>query len=259
MPAVVAAAAGRCHLTPSALNELDRRLLLEFFSSSSDAAAAAAAANNAKAEEDWEGGSSLLLHSTLARACIRYRAHKCIDKYAATSRYSREEVEDALKFHELPPGVREGLASSSARVGEDVDDDVGGGGGGAPPPPPANWHEELERLKRSTSSGRDGGGGVGGLWRLVCDHPMTSYVPVQCMSCGLVVPDQYPPDRTDAEGCRGRCRCRCLSSDTTSRAIPRSTVISCLRRLLPPGWGREPIEKSTASSKSGPSPQRGRQ
>jgi hypothetical protein len=181
------------------LNELDRRLLLEFFSSSSDAAAAAAAANNAKAEEDWEGGSSLLLHSTLARACIRYRAHKCIDKYAATSRYSREEVEDALKFHELPPGVREGLASSSARVGEDVDDDVGGGGGGAPPPPPANWHEELERLKRSTSSGRDGGGGVGGLWRLVCDHPMTSYVPVQCMSCGLVVPDQYPPDRTDAE------------------------------------------------------------
>ena len=84
----------------------------EFFLSSSDAAAVAAAANNAKAEEDWEGGSSLLLHSTLARACIRYRAHKCIDKYAATSRYSREEVEDALKFHELPPGVREGLASS---------------------------------------------------------------------------------------------------------------------------------------------------
>ena len=184
------------HLTPAALNELDRRLLLEFFSSSSDAAAAAA--NN---EEDWEGGSSPLpLHSTLARACIRYRVHKCIDKYAATSRYSREEVEDALKFHELPPGVREGLASSSARVGEDVDDDLGGGGGGgAPPPPPANWHEELERLKRSASSGRDGGGGVGGLWRLVCDHPMTSYVPVQCMSCGLVVPDQYPPDRTDAE------------------------------------------------------------
>ena len=50
------------HLTPAALNELDRRLLLEFFSSSSDAAAAAA--NN---EEDWEGGSSLLL--SISKKC----------------------------------------------------------------------------------------------------------------------------------------------------------------------------------------------
>jgi len=53
--------------------------------------------------------------------------------------------------------------------------------------------------------------------------------------------------------CRGRCRCRCLSSDTTLRAIPRSTVISCLRRLLPMGWGREPVEISTTSSTLGPS------
>ena len=121
-------------------------MLLQFFSSSSDAAAVAAAANNAKAEEDWEGGSSLLLHSTLARACIRYRAHKCIDKYAATSRYSRKEVEDALKFHELPPGVREGLASSSARHRRQRaqflpsagrgDREMGGGMGDPPGPGP---------------------------------------------------------------------------------------------------------------------------
>ena len=36
-------------------------------------------------------------------------------------------------------------------------------------------------------------------------------------------------------------------------SLSRSTGISCLRRLLPPGWGREPVEKSTASSTSGPS------
>jgi hypothetical protein len=28
---------------------------------------------------------------------------------------------------------------------------------------------------------------------------MTAYVPVQCQSCGLVVPDQYPSQQTDAE------------------------------------------------------------
>ena len=165
------------HLTPSALGELDKRLLLEF--SPSDAGAACAIA------EDRGGGRSPL-HLALARACVRRRAHECIGKYAVASRHSRGEVEEALKFHELPPGVRLGLASS-ARGGGVVDD-----GGG---PPPANWHEELERLRRSPS----GRGGGGGLWRLVCDHPMTSYVPVQCRSCGLVVPDEYPPVRTDAE------------------------------------------------------------
>lgn len=35
----------------------------------------------------------------------------------------------------------------------------------------------------------------GKLWRLIIDHPITAYVPVQCQKCGHVVPDQ----QTDAE------------------------------------------------------------
>jgi hypothetical protein len=162
----------RCidHLTSASLRELDRRLLEECSSSYEDSCAEVDEVTN--------------LNTILARACIRRRAHTCLDKYAMATKYPREEVEYALKFHALPPEVREGL------------DD-----GGTDVPPPTSWHEALERLEGSMSSSSSSSTDVdrGGLWRLVCDHPMTSYVPVQCRGCGRVVPDQYPPERTDVE------------------------------------------------------------
>ncbi|KAL3772102.1 hypothetical protein ACHAW5_004940 [Stephanodiscus triporus] len=155
------------HLTPCALRELDRRLLQE--SSSDDSSSRMARAKIVDGTH----------HSILARACIRRKAHRCLHKYASASKYPPAEVEDALKFHDLPSELRERLASSTHD--------------GGVASPPTNWHEELERLKKTSDGDR------GGLWRLVCDHPMTSYVPVQCRACGRVVPDQYPAERSDAE------------------------------------------------------------
>jgi hypothetical protein len=170
----------RCidHLTCSSLRELDRRLHEECSSSCEESSFAE------------EVAMVEALDAILARACIRRRAHACLDKWTRASKFSREEVEDALRFHVLPPDVRAGLV---------VD-----GGIDPPPPPPTNWREALEQLKESSSSSSSSTSSSvdvdrGGLWRLVCDHPMTSYVPAQCKRCGRVVPDQYPPERTDVE------------------------------------------------------------
>ena len=112
-------------------------------------------------------------HVVLAKACIRRIAHRCLSKYDRL--HSREVVENALQYYTLPPELQELL---SKKYGAS---------------PPATWYESLEQLKASTLDDQ------GELWRQILDHPMTMYVPVQCQSCGHIVPDQYPTKQSDAE------------------------------------------------------------
>jgi hypothetical protein len=109
-------------------------------------------------------GSSLLsteedCHVILARACIRRIAYRCLDKYAR-------------------------LQSSQKYGGNTL---------------PATWYESLNKLKEISTMEDKSSLDLGKLWRLILEHPMTSYVPVQCQSCGHIVPDQYPTTKSDAE------------------------------------------------------------
>ncbi|KAL7528903.1 hypothetical protein ACHAWF_002758 [Thalassiosira exigua] len=182
-------------MSGAALQDLDQSLLRELTTVDGNAIG-------------WGGGSERRreeCHLAIAQACIRRIAHRCLDKYASLE-VSQEVVEDALKFHALPLDLRERLAVDY--------------GGDARSSPPGTWLEALDQLKAlatMTSEGSvytapgasaiessSGGRGKtmldqGKLWRLILDHPMTAYVPVQCPSCGHTVPDQYPLQQTDAE------------------------------------------------------------
>ena len=149
------------HLTAGALETLDDKLFREYNCISAT-----------------ENGSRDECHLILAKACIRRVAHRCLDKYACLQS-SKEVVEDALQFYMLPMDLQEHLSSK-----------YGG-------PLPTTWYESLDQLKSSSTV--DDAYVCGKLWRLLLDHPMTSYVPVQCQSCGHVVPDQYPTKQSDAE------------------------------------------------------------
>ena len=149
------------HLTAGALQTLDDKLYQEY-----------------NCRHITDDGSRDDCHLILAKACIRRIAHRCLDKYARLQS-SKEVVEDALQFYTLPMELQEQLASKYGT------------------PPPTTWYESLDQLK-SLSTTEDAYD-QGKLWRLILDHPMTSYVPVQCQSCGHVVPDQYPTQQTDAE------------------------------------------------------------
>lgn len=98
----------------------------------------------------------------VAKGVIRRKVFKCLRKYSDVS--SPETVETALKFHTLPSSLQQELAHKY--------------GGEAP----MTWFEAMNHLKSiATDNSR--------LWQLLLDHPMTSYVPMQCANCGHVVPD----------------------------------------------------------------------
>ncbi|KAL9178355.1 hypothetical protein ACHAXT_000002 [Thalassiosira profunda] len=127
-------------------------------------------------------------HLALAHACLRRLAHRHLDKCSRLSPLSTEAaMEEALKFHALPDDLREKLATQYGRDESDR---------------PSNWHEALGQLKALATTTNTAGDDVldkGKLWRLVLDHSITSYVPIQCRACGHVVPDQYPLKQSDAE------------------------------------------------------------
>jgi DNA-directed RNA polymerase subunit N (RpoN/RPB10) len=151
------------HLTAGALHTLDESLFREY--------------NRIRTIDD---GGRDDCHLILAKACIRRIAHRCLDKYARLQS-SQELVEDALQFYTLPVELQKQLASKYDTL------------------PPTTWYESLDQLK-SLCTTEDASLDRGKLWRLILDHPMTAYVPVQCQSCGHVVPDQYPTQQqTDAE------------------------------------------------------------
>eukprot|EP00536_Pseudo-nitzschia_multiseries_P005981 jgi/Psemu1/192051/e_gw1.122.8.1 len=116
-------------------------------------------------------------HQVVAEAVIRRVAFKILDKYRDVS--SPERVEQALKYHTLPESLQEELATKY---------------GGSTP---STWFDALIQLedfcridggdKERTSFEREA------LWKLILDHPITAYVPVQCQSCGgYIVPDDNP-------------------------------------------------------------------
>lgn len=135
---------------------------------------------------DNDGSSSLSsteeeCHVILARACIRRIAYRCLDKYARLQS-SRAVVEDALQFYTLSNELQEQLVEQY--------------GGNTLP---ATWYESLNQIKVMSTMEDKSSLDRGKLWNLILEHPMTSYVPVQCQSCGHVVPDQYPTTQGDAE------------------------------------------------------------
>lgn len=103
-------------------------------------------------------------HRVLAKAAIRRIAHKQLDKYSSI--VPSEQLQAALKYHTLPPTLQTELWSKY--------------GGSSPP---NTWWDALERLREI--SGDDSSR----LWRMVLEHPMTDYVPMQCQNCGHEVPD----------------------------------------------------------------------
>ena len=151
------------HLTSDALETLDDKLVQEY--------------NNCQINTT-DDESRDECHLILAKACIRRIAYRCLNKYARLQS-SKEVVEDALQFYTLPMDLQEQLASKYGA------------------PLPTTWYESLNQLKSLSTV--DGIYDSGKLWCLILDHPMTSYVPVQCQSCGHVVPDQYPTKQSDAE------------------------------------------------------------
>lgn len=116
-------------------------------------------ASSKKSEED----NSIDRHCVVAQAVIRRIVYACLDKYQNT--HPQEEVEDALRYHKLPETLQQELVQRY---------------GGSPAP--ETWLQALDRLKELCYAGDVSDKSK--LWRLVLDHPMTSYIPVQCQSCG---------------------------------------------------------------------------
>eukprot|EP00980_Cylindrotheca_fusiformis_P027358 scaffold20120_cov133-Cylindrotheca_fusiformis.AAC.4 len=109
-------------------------------------------------------------NNVLAQAIVRRIVHKCLDKY--NNIHPPEEVEKALQYHSLPENLQQELVQK-----------YGG-------PAPETWFQAVNRLKELSTS--DGVLDKIQLWQLILDHPLTSYVPVQCQSCGQhVVSDVF--------------------------------------------------------------------
>jgi len=121
------------------------------------------------------------VYQILAIGCLRCMTYRCLHKYNIIS--SPETVEMALKFHTLPKQIQKDIEE---RNGDPDDNDDA-----KRETVPMTWFDTLEQLKArlSTGKGNETEYNITELWRLVLDHPMTAYVPVQCQSCGYVVPD----------------------------------------------------------------------
>lgn len=156
------------HLTQDSVALMDSQLLQEY----NKALSTEGDVNLRKQQE---------CHEALAQACIRRIAYRCLDKYARLLS-TEDVVEDALRFYTLPDELQQRLAVKypieSTR-------------------PPTTWYEALNQLKELATT--DGILDQGKLWRLILEHPMTSYVHVQCQQCGHKVFDQYPLQQTDIE------------------------------------------------------------
>ena len=168
------------HLTSNALQTLDRHMRNEFDDVLLDADGGKLEAQQIQSE----------CHLAVAQACIRRVAYRCLDKYARLLS-SLDVMEDALKHYTLPTEMQSELATKYSSSGTSTSSTT----------PPTTWYEALEQLKlmASTNDNDDAVLDQGKLWRLIVDHPMTSYVHVQCQKCGHTVPDQYPLQQSDAE------------------------------------------------------------
>ena len=131
------------------------------------------------------------VHRAIAEASIRRMVFKILDKYTEVS--SPELVEEALKYHTLPETLKDELVTKY---------------GGSPP---ITWLDALDQLKLFCSNDFNGNKTASDeaptmtdrfqkerFWELILDHPITSYVPVQCQSCdGYIVPDSPNSSRSE--------------------------------------------------------------
>ncbi len=122
----------------------------------------------------------------VAEALIRQKVHRILDKYNEVS--SPKHIEEALKYHHLPDKLRSELVTKY--------------GGSSP----VTWSDALKQLEDFCRNKieRDYGDSITDerkrnakiketFWELILEHPITSYVPVQCQSCGEhIVPDEIP-------------------------------------------------------------------
>ena len=116
-------------------------------------------------------------HRVVAKAVIRRIVHTTLKKYATI--VPKDQVEKALKHHFLPEDLQVELLERYGGVGDDEGR-------------PYTWYKALQQLKQKGSINEDPSSA---LWRLILDHPMTAYVPVQCQSCGYVIPDDTGPNK----------------------------------------------------------------
>jgi hypothetical protein len=108
-------------------------------------------------------------NTALAQAVVRRMVHKCLDGKYSNARISSARsiiMENALKYHTLPEALQQELCQTYEAS-----------------TPPTTWFEALEHLKSISNND------PAELWRLILDHPMTAYVPMQCQDCGHVIPD----------------------------------------------------------------------
>lgn len=113
-------------------------------------------------------------YRVLAQAALRRMVHKQLDTCSSIS--PPDQVEAALKHYILPTELQQELWNKY-------------GGSCAP----TTWWEALARLRdiAGTDSIQ--------LWKLILDHPMTAYVPMQCQNCGHVVPDSSESGVEDSD------------------------------------------------------------
>ena len=163
------------HMTRDELRSIDEQLLQDYdkvLSSQGDSSAQEGM-NVSQKQQDC--------YKALGQAFIRRTAYRSLNKYAKLLS-SRDIVEDALKYYTLPHELQQILAKKFST------DNVA----------PRTWYDALEHLKEMATS-TSGTLDQGKLWRLVLEHPMTAYIPVQCQKCGHVVRDEYPLQQSDEE------------------------------------------------------------
>lgn len=162
-------------LDATALSQLDRDLLAITKKTADSATSEAATAVTGPGKQAEVAHAA---YRTIARALIRQVVHRTLDKHICSSSSgdstNSDEVEAALRMHVLPGPLRRDLA-----------DKYGGD-------PPETWFDALARLREISANASE-------LWGLVMDHPLTSYVPVQCQSCGHVVRDETRSGLSDAD------------------------------------------------------------
>ena len=160
------------HMTHDELRSIDEQLLQDYnkvLSTRCDSSAQEGMSVPQKRQDCYKA---------LGQAFIRRTAYRSLDKYAKLLS-SRDIVEDALKYYTLPDELQQTLATKFGAASR-------------------TWYEALDQLKEMATS-TSGTLNQGKLWRLVLEHPMTAYVPVQCPKCGHVVRDEYPLQQSDEE------------------------------------------------------------
>ena len=122
----------------------------------------------------------------IAKALIRRIVYKCLHKYSTIS--SKSDIEKALKYHVLPKEMQANLHS---KYGPDEGN------------LPNSWYDAIQQLqnycKLICDDTDDYVAYKRALWEHILTHPITAYIPVQCQSCGYIVPDEYNSNVNDAD------------------------------------------------------------